>query len=79
MPLQFDMPYEDLLLYQGTNPRPDEFDTYWDRSLKEMHCLDPQVELIPAEFQTDFAECFHMYFTGMGGARIYAKLLKPRK
>jgi cephalosporin-C deacetylase len=79
MPLLFDMPYEDLLLYEGTNPRPDDFDRFWDRSLAVMQSIDPQVELIPAEFQTDFAECFHLTFTGMGGARIYAKLLKPRK
>ena len=23
-------------------------------------------------------ECFHLYFTGVRGARIHAKLLKPR-
>jgi cephalosporin-C deacetylase len=79
MPLLFDMPYEDLLLYEGTNPRPDDFDRFWDRSLAVMQSIDPQVELVPAEFQTDFAECFHLTFTGMGGARVYAKFLKPRK
>ena len=76
MPLLFDMPYEDLLLYEGTNPRPDDFDRFWDRSLAVMQSIDPQVELVPAEFQTDFAECFHLTFTGMGGARVYAKFLK---
>jgi len=78
MPLLFDMPYEDLLTYEGTNPRPDDFDRFWDRSLAVMHSIDPQVELVPAEFETDFAACFHMYFTGIGGARVYAKLLKPK-
>lgn len=79
MPLLFDMPYEDLLLYEGTNPRPDDFDRFWDRSLAVMQSIDPQVKLVPAEFQTDFAECFHLTFTGVGGARVYAKLLKPKK
>ena len=79
MPLLFDMPYEDLLLYEGTNPRPGDFDRFWDRSLAVMQSIDPQVELIPAEFQTDFADCFHLTFTGVGGARVYAKLLKPKK
>jgi len=78
MPLLFDMPYEDLLLYEGTNPRPDDFETFWDRSLAVMHSIDPEVELVHAEFQTDFAECYHLYFSGVGGARVYAKLLKPR-
>lgn len=79
MPLLFDMPYEDLLTYEGTNPRPEDFDLFWDRSLAIMHAIDPQVKLIPAEFQAGFADCYHLYFTGVGGARIYAKLLKPKK
>lgn len=78
MPLLFDMPYEDLLLYEGTNPRPDDFDLFWDRSLAVMQSIGPQVKLVPADFQTDFAECYHLTFTGLGGARIYAKLLKPK-
>jgi cephalosporin-C deacetylase len=79
MPLLFDMPYEDLLIYEGTNPCPDDFNLFWDRSLAVMQSINPQVELVPAEFQTEFAECYHMYFTGIGEARIYAKLLKPKR
>ncbi len=78
MPLLFDMPFEQLQRYQGTNPRPADFDAFWDKSLAEMHALDPQIEIQPAEFQTPFAECSHLYFTGVGGARVHAKLLQPR-
>jgi cephalosporin-C deacetylase len=78
MPLTFDFPFEKLQTYLGINPRPDDFDRFWDFSLAEMHSLDPQVELIPAAFQTSFAECLHMYFTGVSGARVHAKLLRPR-
>jgi cephalosporin-C deacetylase len=79
MPLQFDMPFDELPAYQGTNPRPDDFDAYWDRALAELAATDSAVELVPAEFQTPFAECFHLYFTGVGGARIHAKFLRPRQ
>ena len=79
MPLLFDMPYEDLLTYEGTNPKPADFESYWDTALAEMRALDPQIELIPAEFQVDYAECYHLYFTGVGGARIYAKFIKPKE
>ena len=78
MPLLFDMPYEDLLIYEGTNPKPEDFDNYWEESLAEMKAVDPQIELVPAAFQTIFADCYHMYFTGVGGARVHAKLLKPK-
>ncbi len=79
MPLTFDLPLDQLYTYQGRNPRPADFDQYWDSALAEMHALDPQVELVPAAFQAPFAECFHMYFTGVGGARVHAKLLRHRQ
>lgn len=78
MPLSFDMPLTDLYTYQGTNPRPADFDEFWNQSIAEMHALDPQVELIPAEFEHPAANCFHLYFTGIGGARIHVKLIRPK-
>ena len=78
MALMFDMPLERLLQYQGRNPKPADFDPFWDRSLAEMDAIDSQVELTPAAFQAPYAECYDLRFTGVGGARIYAKLLKPR-
>lgn len=78
MPLLFDMPLEQLKTYQGCNPKPDDFDAFWDRGLAEVRAIDPQVELKPAAFQAPFAECFDLYFTSVGNARIYAKLLRPK-
>ncbi|MFN2189303.1 MAG: alpha/beta fold hydrolase [Candidatus Promineifilaceae bacterium] len=79
MPLQFDMPLEQLHSYQGTNPRPGDFDAFWDRALREVKMVDPQVDLQPAVFQTSCADCFHLRFTGTGGARVHAKFLKPKQ
>ena len=79
MPLIFDLPFEQLPSYQGRNPRPQDFGTFWEQGLAEMRATDPQVELIPADFKVANAECFHLYFTGVGGARIHAKLLHPVK
>ena len=72
------MPLEQLLTYTGRNPRPADFDEYWDRALAEMRALDPQTELVPHPLKTSFAECFDLYFTGAGGARVHAKLLRPK-
>lgn len=77
MPLQFDMPLEELYRYQGRNPRPADFNSYWSRAIGEMRSVDPAVEIQPAEFQTPFAKCSHLFFSGVGGARVHAKLLEP--
>ncbi|MFY9177994.1 MAG: alpha/beta fold hydrolase [Caldicoprobacterales bacterium] len=73
-----DMSLQELKKYQGINPRPHDFDEYWDKALEEMRFIDPEVELVPAKFQAPCAECFHLYFTGVGGARVHAKYLRPK-
>ena len=73
-----DMPLAELMTYAGTNPRPDDHAAYWDRALAELRGIDPQIELRPAAFVTPIAECFDLFFTGVRGARIHAKVLKPR-
>jgi len=39
--MMLDMPLAELQKYQGRNPRPAEFDPFWERSLSEMRALDP--------------------------------------
>ncbi|MEN0644148.1 alpha/beta fold hydrolase [Alkalicoccobacillus gibsonii] len=72
-----DMPIEALKEYKGINPRPDDFDSYWAEALEELKNTDPNVQLEKSEFQAPFAECFDLFFTGVGGARVYAKYIKP--
>jgi len=76
MPL-IDLPLPELRLYGGRNPRPSDHDAYWDRALGEMRRLDPDVELVPRMLNAPFAECFELYFTGVRGARVHAKYLRP--
>lgn len=77
MPLTFDLPLEQLRVYRGENPRPADFDSFWDSSLAEMHSIDPKVELTTSAFQVPNVECFHLFFTGVDNARVHAKLMRP--
>ena len=74
-----DFPLEQLRGYQGTNPRPTDFDAFWTRALAELTSINPNIEMRPAAFQTPVAECFDLYFTGVRGARVHAKYLRPKK
>jgi cephalosporin-C deacetylase len=49
MPI-FDMPLEQLLTYQGVNPKPKDFDEYWARALNEMHAMGTAHERVRADF-----------------------------
>jgi cephalosporin-C deacetylase len=85
MPLSFDMPFDDLKTYTGRNPCPTDFDEFWDRSIADLERIDPAVELLPVEPaaprgkgpQALFAEYRDLWFTGIGGARVHAKLVRP--
>jgi len=76
MPI-FDLSLEELWTYQGRNPRPADHDAYWEAALAEMRAVDPRVELRPHAIDAPFAECFELYFTGVGGARVHAKYARP--
>lgn len=73
-----DMPLSKLKNYRGTNPCPADFDAYWESALEEMRQTDLQIERVPAPYTFPNAECFDLYYTGVGGARIYAKYLQPK-
>jgi len=76
----FEKPLPELYNYKGVNPRPADFDAYWESSLEEMRAIDPRVELRPnATLSTRVAECLDLWFTGVGGARVYAKYMRPRQ
>jgi len=78
MPI-LDMPLQELYTYTGRNPRPADMDAFWDASIAEMEQLGTDFELVPADFQVPGAKCYHLYFTGVGGARIHAKFLRPER
>jgi cephalosporin-C deacetylase len=74
-----DMPLAELRQYRGRNPRPADFDAYWSAALAEMKATKADVELVPSDvISPSFADCFDLYFTGVGGARVHAKYLRPK-
>ncbi len=75
-----DMPLHELRSYRGINPKPDDFEEYWARALAELDATEPQPQLIPSSaIHPRNTEIFDLWFTGVGGARIYAKFLRPTR
>lgn len=72
-----DKPIEELRVYEGRNPKPADFEEYWEKALAELDATDPNPKFIPAKFQTKGVKCFDLYYTGVNNAKIYAKCLIP--
>ncbi len=75
------MPLSELRAYRGTNPRPDDFDAYWDRALTDLDRVmsDPGFAPVfrPARYSVPGYRFYDVTFGGVGGARIHAKCLLP--
>ena len=74
----FEMPLEELKVYEGRNPKPVDFDAYWNRALDELAATPANLELIAHPTPARFAECFDLWFTGTGRARVHAQYIRPR-
>lgn len=77
MPL-VDMPLEELLKYQGRNPKPKDFDSFWDQSLVEQSTTNPELAITKIDISADFAECFELRFKSTRGGTIFAKYVRPK-
>ena len=73
-----DMPLNELRNYRGVNPKPTDFVHYWDAALMELHSVTPNLTITKADFSSPIVDCFDCWFTGVRGARIYAKHLRPK-
>lgn len=75
---QIDMQLDELKQYMGSSPLPEDFDSFWDTSLEEMKALDSNLLIEESDFCVPFATCYDLWFTGIQGARIHAKMVKPK-
>jgi cephalosporin-C deacetylase len=74
-----DMPVSELFEYKGRNPRPEDFDAYWDKALEELDSTQYGTELVPAKFTCPSVDCLDLWYNGVRGARIHARYLRPKK
>ena len=73
---------DDLLLefaeYRGLMECPSDFDSFWDARVAEADAVALSYEFVPDEARTrESCACFDLWFDGMGGARLHARVLMP--
>lgn len=70
---------ENLSGYFGATPIPEDFDDFWAARMEEADQIPLEFSVTQSEEVPSFDTCDYLdlRFTGMGGARLYAKYLKP--
>lgn len=65
--------------YSGLTPVPDDFDAFWDARMAEADAVALEYGITPSEIPPyGTVDYLDLHFCGMGGARLYAKYVKPR-
>lgn len=75
--MSFDMPLEELLQYQGSSPKPENFDEYWRAALDELDNTPPEPRISPADFAVPNMICQDLWFNGVRGGHIHARYVRP--
>ena len=76
MPL-FDIAAEQLPHYRPEVSEPDDFDTFWDRTLAEARDHDLAMEVVPVDAHLRVVEAYDLTFSGFGGHRVKGWYLRP--
>ncbi|WP_455616989.1 acetylxylan esterase [Eisenbergiella sp.] len=71
------MTLQEMKFYTGTNPRPEDYEAYWELALVEVASSKTTMEIVPSNLQFSGVQCSELIFSGTDGARIHAKYLRP--
>ncbi|MGW2117144.1 acetylxylan esterase [Streptomyces zhihengii] len=73
----FDLPLDRLRTYRSESPAPEDFDSFWDRTLKEarQHDLDARFEPVDTGLRT--VSVSDVTFNGFGGHPVKGWLILP--
>ena len=74
----FDLPLDELKVYQGAGIKPADLDAFWDEKIKHCQGVELQCEWQEASFQSPVADCYELRFTGVDGAEIFVQALLPK-
>src|SRR4051812_32631328 len=78
MAVQFDLPLDKLREYDARLEPPDDFDTFWNRTLTEARQFPLSPTFTAHDAGLPLVEVFDVSFAGWGGQRIAAWLIIPR-
>ncbi|WP_300379519.1 acetylxylan esterase [Clostridium sp.] len=76
---RIDMQLEELEKYKGTNPIPEDFNSFWDDRMQEVNNHKLEYYITSSEIN-GFIMCsyYDLWFKGINGEKVYAKYVKPK-
>lgn len=73
-----DMPLSQARQYLGSSPKAADYDMFWQEALAELDAVEALEEWTDADMQFCSVRCQWLRFQSVGGAQIFAKVLRPK-
>ena len=67
------------IYYKGVGERPKDFDKIWNQGKRKVDEIGFDYELQKVSEPSNIVDFYHLYFYGIGGAKIHAQLIVPKK
>jgi cephalosporin-C deacetylase len=64
--------------YKGSGIKPADHEEFWDKAFAELDECSLEYTLEQVDIPSDVAEFFHLYFTGVKGARVHCQYIRPK-
>ena len=77
--MRFDLSLNELQVYKPPRQEPDDFDTFWRRSLEEARQFDLDATFELVDYGLVTVDTFDATFSGYGGQRIKSWFLLPKQ
>lgn len=65
--------------YRGLGTKPKDFNQFWQKGKREVDKLGTNYKLVKIDEPSNVVNFYHLYFTGLGDAKIHAQLIVPKK
>lgn len=75
----FDLPLEELQTYRPALQEPDDFDWFWQNTLKENHDIPVDAKFNPIDVGLTLVDVYDVTFRGYQGDRVKGWMLLPKK
>lgn len=69
---------KDFQNYKGVGQKPRDFDQFWKNGKKEVDKLGKNYQLEKVDVASNVVDFYHLYFKGIGGAKVHAQLVVPK-
>ncbi|MCM0649564.1 acetylxylan esterase [Clostridium swellfunianum] len=74
----FDMPLEELKAYKPALTKENDFNEFWEATLKESKAQPINAEVVPRNYPISQVNVYDVYFDGFKNSKIYARYVLPK-